>query len=217
MLARLSLIALVAALLAGPALAKEKTRAGAANEAIECAGVYGPDSSEALVKETFGAKNVVTGMVYGAEGMEMLATTVFPDDPDRKMEFGWYDEENLSRLSYVELAPGQIAPGGVSIGMSVADVVNTNGADFEVGGFWWDYGGYANIETGALAGTQDGGCHVSIRFSPVDGYPEDIDVTSVAGEVQVPSSEPLLEAIDTRVQILSLSYPWPDDLPQPEY
>jgi hypothetical protein len=35
--------------------------------------------------------------------------------------------------------------------------------------------------------------------------------------VQVPSDDPLLAAIDTRVQVLTLGYQWPDDLPQPEY
>ncbi len=214
----LSLLALCAALLAaGPLAAKEKTKAPAAPEPVACAGVFGPDSSEALVKDTFGANNVVTGTVYGAEGMEIIATTVFPDDPERKMQFGWFDEENLSRLSYVELAPNQIAPGGVRLGMSVADVVKANGQDFIIGGFWWDYGGYANIEAGSLAGELEGGCSLSIRFSPEDGYPEDIDVTAVSGEVEVPTSEPLLEEIDTRVQVLSLGYPWPDDLPMPDY
>lgn len=218
MLARFSLIALATALLAaGPAVAKDKVKAEAPGDAVTCSGVYGADSSEALVKETFGAENVVTGMVPGPEGIEMLATTVYPDDPERKMEFGWFDEENLTHLSYVELAPSQTAPGGVKLGMSVEDVAKLNGESFMVGGFWWDYGGYANIETGALAGQLEGGCYLSIRFSPGEGYPQDLDVTAVSGEVQVPSDEPLLAEMDTRVGVLSIGYAWPEDLPQPEY
>ncbi len=217
MLPRLSLAVLSLALVAAtPLAAKEKTRPAEPQE-IACSGVYGPDSSEALVKETFGAENVVTGMVYGAEGIEMLATTVYPDDPERKMEFGWFDDENLTHLSYVELSPSQTAPGGVKLGMSVDELVELNGEPFIVGGFWWDYGGYANFESGALAGEQEGGCYISIRLSPADEYPADLDVTAVSGEVQVPSDEPLLAKLDTRVQVLSIGYPWPEDLPQPEY
>jgi len=101
--------------------------------------------------------------------------------------------------------------------MSVAEVEALNGSPFNVGGFWWDYGGYANIEEGTLAGELDGGCYLSIRFSPKDEYSPKLDITPVLGEVQVPSNEPLLETLDTRVQVLSIGYAWPDDLPKPEY
>ncbi|NGP17389.1 hypothetical protein [Devosia aurantiaca] len=216
MLARLSLVALTAfAALATPAFAK--TKPAAQPEQVTCEGVFGPDSSEKLVKETFGAENVVTGMVPGPEGTEMLATTVFGDDPDRKMEFGWFDEENFARLSYVELSPSQTAPGGVRIGMTPAEVEKLNGTPFIIGGFWWDYGGYAQIENGKLANADDATCYLSLRFSPADEYSPAIDVTPVSGEVQVPSDEGLLEILDTRLEVLSLGYAWPDDLPQPEY
>lgn len=212
MRARLPFAVLSLVLALGPAAAQD-----AQDDQLQCAGVFGPDSTEALVRQTFGDANVVTGIVPGPEGTEMLATTVFGDDPARRMAFGWFDEENLSRLNYVDLAPDQIGPGGVRIGMSVADVEALNQEPFAVGGFWWDYGGYANIETGALAGEQEGGCYLSIRFSPGDDYPADLDVTAVAGEVQVSSAEPLLQRLDTRVQVVSIGYPWPDDLPQPQY
>lgn len=217
MIARLSLIALSAVLLASPVASKEKTKTKAVANTVACAGVYGPDSSEALLKETFGAENVVTGMVYGAEGMEMLATTVFPDDPEKKMQFGWFDDESLTRLAYVELARGQVGPGGIAVGMSIADVVKANGAEFEVNGFWWDYGGYAYIETGALAGTFDGGCTIALRFAPLEEELEGIDITSIGGDTQVSSSEPLLETVDVRLQVLTLHHPWPEDLDTPEY
>ncbi len=208
------LAALTAALLAAaPAVAKEKMT----DEPIACSGVFGPDSSEALVKKTFGADNVVTGMVYGPEGSELIATTVFGDDDNKVMEFFWFDEDNLTYLSDVRLSPSQTAPGGVRIGMSVAEVEALNGAPFKVGGFWWDYGGYANIEEGALADELDGGCYLSIRFSPSDDFAGMVDLTPIAGEVQIASGEKLLEEVDTRVEVLSIGYPWPDDLPQPQY
>ncbi|WP_152658666.1 hypothetical protein [Devosia chinhatensis] len=212
MRARLSLAMLSLALVAAPALAGD-----APVEPVQCAGIFGPDSSESLLRDTFGDDNVVTGIVPGPEGTELLATTIFPDDPDRRMEFGWFDEQNLARLNYVELSPSQAGPQGVRIGMSVAEVEALNGQPFAVGGFWWDYGGYAIIDDGALAGVLEGGCYLSIRFAPAEDYPQDIDVTPVAGEVQVPSADPLLATLDTRVQVLTIGYPWPEDLPQPQY
>lgn len=214
MLVRLSLAALAAALLATvPLAAKEKHRA----EPVACSGVFGPGSSEAMLEDTFGAANVETGIVPGPEGSEMLATTVFAADPTRRLQFGWYDEDALAYPSFVKLSPGQAAPSGARIGMRPADIEKLNGAPFAIGGFWWDYGGYANIEEGAFAGKLEGGCYLSIRFAPADDLPESVDVTPVSGEVQVPSGDPLLDRIGTRVQELTLAYPWPDDLPRPEY
>lgn len=208
MIARLSLLALCSTVLVvSPVLAKDKS--GAKPEQVACQGIYGPDSSEALLIDTFGKDNVVTGTIYGAEGMEMIGTTVFPDDPERRMEFVWWDEAALSGLSYVDLAPSQVGPGGVRIGQTVAEVVALNGAPFTIGGFWWDYGGYANIEAGNLASPMDD-CYLSIRFSPADEYSPAIDVSPVSGEVQVPSDEGLLEILDVRVGVLSISYPGPE-------
>jgi len=206
MIIRLSLLALCTAFVVTPAIAKEKTKVPA--EQVACAGVFGPDSSEALLIETFGAENVVTGQVYGPEGIEMLATTLFPDDPQKTMQMGWWDEENLTKLAYVELAPSQVGPSGVRVGMTVAEIEAINGEPFIIGGFWWDYGGYANIESGNLTDLP-GDCHLSLRFSPAEEYSSAIDVAPVSGEVQIPSGEGLLQILDTRLQVLSLSYASP--------
>lgn len=214
---RISLVALSLALAVVPSVAKDKVKsAPLAPVAVTCDGVFGPKSSDVLVRDTFGADNVETGTVYGVEGMELMATTVYPDDPERAMQFSWWDEEKLEYLSSLELAPRQETPTGVKIGMSVAEVEAINGAPFTIGGFWWDYGGGAVFEKGALANPETG-CGFWIRFAPSEDYPQDLDVTPVSGEVTVPSSEPLLETLDVRVQSISLGYPWPEELPQPEY
>lgn len=218
MYARLSFAALSLTLVATmPLAAKEKTKAEPAGfETVTCDGVYGRKSSDALVKETFGADNVKTGMAYGAEGMEFMATTVYPDDPQRVIEFSWWDEDKLEYLGSVDLSPSQQTPTGVRIGMTVAEVEAINGAPFTVGGFWWDYGGNAVFEKGKLVSPEDG-CGFSIRFAPKDEYPSNLNVDAVSGEVTVPSSEPLLKTLDVRVQSISLGYPYPDELPKQDY
>lgn len=218
---RISLLALSLSLAVVPVMAKDKVKAvDEAPVALTCDGVYGPKSSDALVRETFGDENVETGMVYGVEGVEYKATTVYPNDPERAMRFSWFDEDKLEYLSSVELSPSQETPTGVKIGMSVAEVEAINGAPFTLGGFWWDYGGGSTFDTGVLAdahSNDDGGCGFWIGFAPADEYPADLDVSAVSGEVMVPSSEPLLEKLDVRVESINLGYAWPDELPQPEY
>jgi hypothetical protein len=190
------LLLLPVLLLATPAFADQLT----------CDGPFAADSSEAKLVEAFGKDNVVTGEVPGPEGSTVLATTIFPNDPERKIEVGWWDEDNLTQLAYFTVPSGDIAPQGVKTGMTVKEVEALNGVPFEMQGFWWDYGGYANF-TGGKLGAADTGCMVSVRFAPKDEYPADLNVDAISGEVQVPSSEPLLETLDVRVESLSVSYP----------
>lgn len=208
MLARLSVTAFCLLLATGPAWAQDKTKPSAPDAEFACSGAYGPDSSEALLIKTFGADNVVTGLVPGPEGTEMLATTVYPGDHLRAMQFGWWDEANRTGLSYVDLAVDQAGPLGLRSGLSPQEVEAINGAPFTIGGFWWDNGGYANIETGTIHDYAD--CFISLRFAPMADYLEEIDVTAIAGEVQVPSDEPLLAELDVQVIVLSVSYPDPE-------
>ena len=174
---------------------------------LTCDGPFSADSNEQKLIEAFGKDNVVTGEVPGPEGSTVLATTIFPNDEARKIEVGWWYEDNLSQLAYFTVPSGDIAPQGVKTGMTVKEVEALNGAPFEMQGFWWDYGGYANFTGGKLGG-DDTGCMVSVRFAPAnDEAPADLDVDAISGEVQVPSSEPLLEKLDVRVESVSVSYP----------
>jgi hypothetical protein len=203
MITRLPLVLLSLTLLAGTALAKDKSTEPI--DQVECAGVYGAESSEAMLIETFGAENVVTGELPGPEGTTYIGTTVYGDDPDRAMVFSWYDEENHAGLSGVQLAPSQIGPGGVRVGMSVAEVEAINGEPFTISGFWWDYGGYAGFNSGNLFGVE-GDCYVNLRFAVPDEISGAIDTTPISGDREVPSGEGLLEVLGVTVGQVSLGY-----------
>ena len=196
MLARASLF--VALALSAPVLAEE----------IACDGVFAIDSSEARLIEAYGAGNVVTGVVPGPEGSEMLATTVFPDEPERSLQFTWWDEEALSDPGYIELPPKAVSPGGVHIGQTLAEVEALNGEPFTLLGFGWDYGGSAGFETGALSNLA-GGCHLNLLFDP-NVYPPDVDTLPTQGDVALSSDDPLLARMDVRVYAMSIGYPHPD-------
>ncbi len=174
---------------------------------VTCEGAFGADSSLERLNELYGKENVVTGEVPGPEGTTVIATTVFPNDPAKTLRFGWWDEEGLRELSYVELPPGT-GIAGLLDGMTVKQVEALNGEPFTMTGFWWDYGGYAGFQTGKLSNIP-GGCYISVSFEPDDAYPPDLDVEPVSGDREVPSSEPLLEKLNVRVVALSIGYPFP--------
>lgn len=196
MLARASLLALF--VLATPALAGE----------IACEGAFGMDSSEARLIEIYGAGNVVTGIVPGPEGTEMLATTVFPDNPRKTMQFVWWDEEALAGPGNIELPPKTVVPGGVRTGLSLAQVEALNGEPFTLLGFGWDYGGYASFQTGALS-NPPGGCYLSLRFEPGPDV-AGVDMTPAMGDKELSSDDPLLARMQVRLYAVSIGYPHPD-------
>jgi hypothetical protein len=147
----------------------------------------------------------VTGEVPGPEGSTMIATTVFPNDPARKFEVDWWDEENHARISSFSIPEKDTAPGGLKIGMSVKEVEALSGAPFTMSGFDWDYGGYADLSGGKLE-QLPGGCYPSVRFAPTKQVSADTNIDAVEGDVVVPSSEPLLEKLGVRVESISLGY-----------
>ncbi len=172
---------------------------------IACDGPFAADSSEARLIETYGKENVVTGEVPGPEGTTVIATTVFPNDPARRMEFGWWDEERYERLAYFTVPRGDTAPGGLKAGLTVKEVEALNGGPFEMSGFWWDYGGYADFQGGKL-GDVPGGCTVSVHFQPTAEFPADLDVDAISGDQTISSTEPLLVTVDARVEDITIGY-----------
>jgi len=195
MFARLLLLPVL--VLASPVLAEEFT----------CAGAFAADSSADRLVEIYGKDNVVTGEADGPEGSTIIATTVFPDDPAKRMVFGWWDETTYRDLSYVEL-PDTATIAGLREGMTVAEVEALNGEPFTLTGFWWDYGGYSGFQSGALADLP-GGCHLSVYFQPGIDAPDGLDVEPISGDREVPSGEPLLETLAVRIDAITIGYAFP--------
>lgn len=187
-----------------PAIAKDKP----ARAEIACEAAFAMDSSEARLIEIYGADNVWTGIVPGPEGIEMLATRVYPDDPDRMLGFAWWDEDKRAEPGNVQLPPTLSAPGGIHAGMSVAEVAAINGEAFSLNGFGWDYGGFAGFSSGALA-ELPGGCSLSVRFAP-DDRPAKVNTDAIYGDRELSSTEPLLETVGAQVESVSIGYPHPD-------
>ena len=189
---------LPALLLATPALSAE----------LACEGAFAADSSAQRLDEIYGKANVVTGEVPGPEGSTIVATTVFPNDPAKTLVFGWWDEENHRDLSYVDI-PDADSVAGLHDGMTVKEVEALNGEPFSMTGFWWDYGGYASFQSGKLSAIP-GGCILSANFLPDENaLPPEADVEAVSGDREVPSSEPLLEKLNVRVDAVTIGYPFP--------
>lgn len=180
-------------------------------EEIGCEGVFRQDATLADIEAAFGKENVVTGEVPGPEGTTMIATTIYPSDPQRKMEVRWWDEENVKFFAGVTLAEGDTGPHGVKVGMPIEEVEAINGEPFGLFGFFWDYGGGAGFDSGVLSQIP-GGCYLNVRLSPTrENLPDDLYL-KISGDVELRSDMPELREAKVAVWEVNLGYPFPEEL-----
>ncbi len=120
----------------------------------------------ATIKARFG-EEAVTGDVPGAEGEVMQGVILFPNDSTRKLNVFFFDDE-MTQISLVQPDYGveSWTAAGISIGMTMEELLAANGGPFEFYGFDWDYGGYITDFKGGNLDQVDGGCRLGVRIEP---------------------------------------------------
>jgi hypothetical protein len=175
---------------------------------LECAGPFGPESSQALLSQVFGANNVVAETIDGPEGTTLDATLVFPDDPARRLIVLWQDEAQRVGPAAIIVRDDSswIGPGGVRLGSAITEVEAANGASFNVLGFGWDYGGAASFPSGTLADIP-GGCVMSLSFDLDWSKEFGPEFDKIMGDQQLTSDNELLRAAAPTVSEIAVGYP----------
>ena len=184
----------------------------AATNVLDCEGPFGPDASKASLSEFFGAANVVDMNVDGPEGTTNSATVLFPNDPARRVEVLWQDEQARQQPSNIEIkgASSWVGPKGLKIGSSLEDVEKANGKPFKMSGFGWDYGGYVTDWGGGAFAPKDdvdNACIVMINFNTSDGAPTE----KVQGDKSFDSSDPAMRAAKPTIYSIAVGYRSPND------
>lgn len=175
---------------------------------LECAGPFGPESSEAFLTELFGSGNVVSETIDGPEGTTLDATLVFPDDPARRIVVLWQDEAQRARPAAIIVRDEStwVGPGGVRLGSALAEVEAVNQAPFNVLGFGWDYGGAASFPRGALSDIP-GGCIMSLSFDLDWSQEYGPEFDAIMGDQQLSSDNEMLRAAAPTVSEIAVGYP----------
>ncbi len=111
-------------------------------------------STEAELKTTFGADQIIRDSVFWLEGEYRPATIIFPQDSARRLSIVWRDEETWSRPERIEFDGGHSrwhTPDGITLGTTVAALERLNGGPFRITSVHYDYAGLAwSWENGAL-------------------------------------------------------------------
>lgn len=204
--------ALLLALAAGlaPAAAEDPAKADGSDR-LACTGPFGADTSHAALAEIVGKDSIVFQKVDGAEGEKIGATVLFPKNPQRRIELIWADDKKRRGLANLRLSEKSvwIAPNGLKIGMSLAEVEKANGRPFVLSGFDWDYGGYVtDWKGGALDAPIKGGCKVQVRFTVPEDAPE-AAASAVSGDREIPSNDKNMRAVKPVIGSLGFGFPQP--------
>ncbi|ANP46391.1 hypothetical protein [Candidatus Viadribacter manganicus] len=150
--------------------------------------------------QRFGAENVVTQTLPGAEGETYEATVVFPNDVTRRLVLVWNEARTAPASVGIENAGTQWRGAeGYTIGTPIGEIERINVMPFKLWGFGWDYGGWvSDWSAGVLS--QNPICNTRIRFTP-RGEPN----TNAMGDREFSSNEPAIRAADPIVSEFGLT------------
>jgi hypothetical protein len=164
-------------------------------------GALHASGSEQDLIHAYGAANVRDTSIVLGEGETARGTMLFPDDPQRRLEVIWSDSVQKRAPRRVVLRGERSAwmlPREVSLGTSLGELVEKNGAPFQLAGFGWDYAGVViSWEAGALDSlmTRSVKLYLEPRIEDRAG-PE---YSSVLGDRDYSSNLPAMRKLNPRV------------------
>jgi hypothetical protein len=183
-----------------------KKKGGAQPRQIECRGAFARDSSHIRLAQVFGNDNVTYTEVDGPDNSKLMASVLFPRDPQRRLEVLWNNDSSRSGTQVIAIngKSAWSAPRGIKLGTAIAAVEKLNGKPFTITGFGADGSSTADWQGGAMLSLQ-GGCKIGMRFAADPRAPEAArQQTSQAKEL--PSNDPNVRAVRPTVVEIFIGY-----------
>ncbi len=155
---------------AAPRAPAAKLGAAIGAHVVACNGVFAKDSNHLKLATAMNSKDITFTDVDSGTGSKVQATVLFPKDPKRRLEVWWSNPAARSDI-YLIVIGGQSAwtgPGGMKLGLSVAQLEKLNHKPFKLKGFDKDrIATVSDWDGGALAALP-GGCKsgLSLRADP---------------------------------------------------
>jgi len=191
---------------AAPAAGPRGGAAIAAAHVIACSGVFSKDSSHLRLAMTFDSKNVTFADV-DANGTKVPASVLFANDPKRRLEVWWTNPaaRNTTYLIVINGKSTWTAPGGMKLGLTLAQLEKLNHKPFKVKGF--DKDGTATVSDwdGGTLATLAGGCKsgMSLKADP-KAAPDAL--AAFPADKEFSSSDPAFRAAKPEVSEILIGY-----------
>jgi hypothetical protein len=187
-------------------MAFSKPPAASAPHTVACSESFGKDSNHLKLAMNFGFRNVTATKVEAKDGTKVAASVIFPDDPQQRLEVWW---KNASSGIYLIVINGQsdwTAPGGLRLGLTLAELEKLNHKSFKLKGF--DKDGIAAISDwgGGELASLAGGCNngVSLRADP---KVSEKTIGALSPNKEYASSNPQMRAAKLTVSEILIGYP----------
>jgi len=192
---------------AAPGRAPVAGSRAASARVVACSGAFSKDSSHLRLAMTFDTKNVTFSDVESSDGSKVPASVLFPTDPKRRLEVWWSNPAARSQ-TYLIVINGKstwTAPGGMKLGLTLAQLEKLNHKPFKLKGF--DKDGTATVSDwdGGLLATLAGGCKsgLSVQADPKAGPDA---VSALTADKEYSSSDPAMRAIKPIVSEILIGY-----------
>lgn len=140
-------------------------RAHAKPLVVACHGIFARDSSHRKLAMTFETRNVAYVAVDAANGMHM-ASVLYEKDPKRRLEVWWSDPTSRSdtHLIVINGVSTWMAPGGLALGLTLAQLEKLNGKPFKLVGFNRDNVAMLSGWNGGELAKPPGGCRLGVSL-----------------------------------------------------
>jgi hypothetical protein len=174
---------------------------------VACTGIFGKDSNHLRLAMTYDYKNVVFSDVDADGGTKVKASVIFPKDPKSRLEVWWSNPAERSG-TYLIVINGKstwTAPGGMRLGLTLAQLEKLNGKPFKVKGF--DKTGVATVSDwdGGTLAALSGGCKSGLSLTADPKASADA-VGAMAADKEYSSSDPALRSVKPTVSEILIGY-----------
>jgi hypothetical protein len=194
---------------ARPAATEAVTAPGAGKPVklvVACSGPFSKDSSNLRLAMTFDSRNVTFEDV-DFDGSKVGASILYQNDPKKRLEIWWSNPANRSGtyLILINKASAWVAPGGLRLHLTLAELQKLNHKPFKLKGFDKDnVASVSDWDGGALA-TITGGCKsgVSLQADPKAGADA---VTALSADHEYASDDPAMRAVKPTVSEILIGY-----------
>ena len=206
--------AVAVAAMTAQVLAAQTTNLSDADSRLEfsCAAFPAPVSESWLIAR-FGAANVVTDSIVGADDGPFPGTVVYQSWPEMRLDVAWQDQNTRTAAAWIRIQGGSrwVTSHRFGVGSDLLSVERANGWPFRLQGFvgeGWSGGRVLSWGQGRFASDDpEGSCSELINFQhPYDGSVDATLLRQVGRIREVSSGHPAMQQINPRVVAVWLVY-----------
>jgi hypothetical protein len=190
-----------------PAAAAVRSNAAiAASRTVACSGPFSKDSSNLKLAMVFDSRNVSFEDVDFA-GTKVGASILFSKDPKHRLEIWWQNPASRSG-TYLILINKQStwsAPGGLKLGLTLAELEKLNRKPFKLKGFDKDNTASVSDWDGGVLSKIPGDCKSGVSLQP-DAKTAPDAVAAFSADKEYSSSDAQLREVKPRVSEILIGY-----------